>query len=1198
MIMRLFISFIIFFFSILNPIYAQWTPVQYPGSGTDFPLINAMDFQSLDYGLAVSENGLIIRTQDSGLSWDTVYQDATYTFTDITFTGGGKIFAVGHKTPDSGCSFEAFQGVLLTSNNGGTNWDDTYYDFSLHTIISTSTDIAYITGSCGRVLKTTQGGGVWTELPPFGTTEHLTGASFLNDVIGFVSGGTSLFKTIDGEIFTLVNDPLNLAKDEIFFLTEELGFARNNGGTSRRTEDGGTNWTTIGANLQAMFVTNASTLYVGNTLGLLRSDNLGANYTPQVGNAPLAGTIDTRHIYFFDENTGFVAGPGSFFQYDPPQHTLSGKIFADEGNCIFDGNEPNLSDWLIKVENDNGDIIYQTSDNSGNYSLVVDTGNYTITLYSINEYWKPCTSTVLVNLTEDDGATEVLFPVQRETICEQLVVDISTHELNRCTENTYIVSYCNKGTKIADNVIVEISFDPHITVLSSEIPGTPSGNNTFQYTIGSLEEFECNSFKIETFLSCEGTVEGQTHSVEAHIFPNDFCLPPDPSWDGSSVKVDANCTEDSLILNIINSGLQNMSEDLNFIIIEDNVLLLQGNFNLDAAEDSVLVIYPNGGTIRLEAEQAFGHPGRSLPSVAVEGCGTDLSGNFSLGYVLQYPEDDADHFRSIDAHESVMLDSIESEPFKAFPKGYGTAHFIKSNQDIEYHILFQNNEDSIINEVLVTCEPSVFLDLATTVPGVSSHAFDFEIFDEGIIRFSFPDIDLAPGESGFIKFRIGQLIDNVPGTAITSLFEIDFNEQQEKISGALTLTIEDDFIPPPSSMQISGTVYTDNGLPLGEVTLNNFDTVLTMSDTEGKYLSTIPYSASQALQISAKNSYSTDGVTAYDLYLLNSYLADSVQYDAVLDLIIADADFSGVVDSADLVSIQDHILNFRNESYTLPWKFLNKEYSLNNNINSIPIFIDNYNLTIPTLLNKSDFIGLKKGDLSKDFQEEFEVQPDVLELQVIMEKQDSFILYSFNLPGESSLKLLSYQLAAAFDSENLEIENITSNTLGRFHYDINKNEGHVAVCWYADNDNLQEINAHLFTVKSKQKNHLPVNEIMELVGDGLFPEMFILEDNQETPVKLKIDLLFKTIDYENPILNIHPNPAPEELTIEYTIIEDQKIRLQLFNASGQLIRAIDEGYKAKGKHRKNMKTNDLPVGVYFIHLSGTDTKMVKKLLVF
>ena len=160
---------------------------------------------------------------------------------------------------------------------------------------------------------------------------------------------------------------------------------------------------------------------------------------------------------------------------------------------------------------------------------------------------------------------------------------------------------------------------------------------------------------------------------------------------------------DSLRFQIQNVGSSDQDGPSNFVITEDDVLLFQGTSDLDFGEDTSFVYFPNGSTMRLEADQSPFHPGSSFPSVAVEGCGINLNGGISLGYVTQYAEDDNDPFVSILCQES--YDNYTTESLVAFPKGYGMLHLIPGKTELEYLVRFQNNSPDTVYQVQIFDTP-------------------------------------------------------------------------------------------------------------------------------------------------------------------------------------------------------------------------------------------------------------------------------------------------------------------------------------------------------------------------------------------------------------------------------------------------------------------------------------------------------------
>ena len=463
---------------------------------------------------------------------------------------------------------------------------------------------------------------------------------------------------------------------------------------------------------------------------------------------------------------------------------LNGNLFHDLNlDCIADNNEPGLQQWLISAEK--GDIGYLSlTDTSGDYSITLDTGTYEISVFPVSPYWAVCDSSFTVTFNN-------FFETQTEDIAAQAIVNcplldisIGTTFLRRCFESTYSVHYCNYGTVTAEDSHVEIILDPFMEFLNSSIPLDSQLGDTLTFLLGDVEYGDCGDFTFDILLQepgepCDSIEIGQTHCVEAHIYPDSLCLPID-DWSGASIEVDASCDVDSITFYIQNVGDAPTQPNLQYFVIEDDVILYEGSFSLDVSESEVITIPTNGSTFRLEAEQEPNHPGMSMPSVSVEGCG-DGNLTFTFGFVNIFAQDDGDPFVDIDCRQNIG--SFDPNDKMGFPLGYGAENYIYRGQDIEYLVRFQNTGTDTAFNVVIRDKLSEFLDIASVRPGSASHPYTFDIAADGELIFTFenimlPDSNVNEAAShGFVEFKIAQEPDLPLETKIynSAAIYFDFN---------------------------------------------------------------------------------------------------------------------------------------------------------------------------------------------------------------------------------------------------------------------------------------------------------------------------------------------------------------------------------------------------------------------------------------
>ncbi|MCX7785537.1 MAG: T9SS type A sorting domain-containing protein [candidate division WOR-3 bacterium] len=82
-------------------------------------------------------------------------------------------------------------------------------------------------------------------------------------------------------------------------------------------------------------------------------------------------------------------------------------------------------------------------------------------------------------------------------------------------------------------------------------------------------------------------------------------------------------------------------------------------------------------------------------------------------------------------------------------------------------------------------------------------------------------------------------------------------------------------------------------------------------------------------------------------------------------------------------------------------------------------------------------------------------------------------------------------------------------------------------------------------------------------------------------------------------INVTPNPFSQVTTIHYTVPISSKVSLKLYNANGELIANLLEGYQNAGSHSLKIKTSTLGInsGIYFLKYEDANHQMKTKLIV-
>ncbi len=535
-------------------------------------------------------------------------------------------------------------------------------------------------------------------------------------------------------------------------------------------------------------------------------ENLDNNIPGEVGvmnynftdNGPFTDELYTYYLQWYGETpNNFIDSTTAIVSFiDNPSFIKINLMIDSDENCMFDASELPFAGMGVQVTNGD-ETYYGTTNANGMTTITVESPDtYEVSIPSVQyyPYWNLCQESFTVD-SEPNQTSEVTFLLDEIEICPDLWVDLGTFRLRRCTEETYYIYAGNQGTEPAIDPYVTIEFDPFLTVVNSSLSWSNQVDNTYTFDLQDLAVNETEFFTVTVSVDCDVPL-GQTHCSTAHIYPDSICTEPSVDWDGSSVKVSGECINDEVQFTIENVGTGNMLEALEYIVIQDNILLDEpGDFQLVAGQQLQLPFMPAGATLRLEADQANGHPGFSMPTVAVEGCGGTP---FSTGFVTIFGEDDQNFSVDTDCQENV--DSYDPNDKQGFPKGYGNANYIRVGEEIDYLIRFQNTGTAPAINVNIVDQIDPGLDFSTLRPGASSHDYTYEVFGDREINFKFANINLPdsvsnePESHGFVKFKIKPLKDLPLETTVFNKAAIYFDFNPPVLTNETQHTIGEKFI--------------------------------------------------------------------------------------------------------------------------------------------------------------------------------------------------------------------------------------------------------------------------------------------------------------------------------------------------------------------------------------------------------------------
>lgn len=79
-------------------------------------------------------------------------------------------------------------------------------------------------------------------------------------------------------------------------------------------------------------------------------------------------------------------------------------------------------------------------------------------------------------------------------------------------------------------------------------------------------------------------------------------------------------------------------------------------------------------------------------------------------------------------------------------------------------------------------------------------------------------------------------------------------------------------------------------------------------------------------------------------------------------------------------------------------------------------------------------------------------------------------------------------------------------------------------------------------------------------------------------------------------VSIYPNPAIDDLKIEYTLPANDNIRISILNLSGQIEKEVFTGALLEGKNSLVVPISDLPGGMHLVMIKGLHFSITKSLI--
>ena len=80
------------------------------------------------------------------------------------------------------------------------------------------------------------------------------------------------------------------------------------------------------------------------------------------------------------------------------------------------------------------------------------------------------------------------------------------------------------------------------------------------------------------------------------------------------------------------------------------------------------------------------------------------------------------------------------------------------------------------------------------------------------------------------------------------------------------------------------------------------------------------------------------------------------------------------------------------------------------------------------------------------------------------------------------------------------------------------------------------------------------------------------------------------------LIHSFPNPFSENITISYDVPENSKVRIELLNAIGEIVKIVSEEKRQQGNYQENVSASTLAAGIYLIKISMNNKVYYQKII--
>ena len=459
---------------------------------------------------------------------------------------------------------------------------------------------------------------------------------------------------------------------------------------------------------------------------------------------------------------------------------------------------------------------------------------------------------------------------------------------------------------------------------------------------------------------------------------------------------------------------------------------------------------------------------------------------------------------------------------------------------------------------------------------------------------AYESVSLLPTE---ITFGCGDI-----GQSSVVLYAVD--QANNFASCSMNITIQDlaNYCINGRKAKISGTVATIAGDRVEGVEMHFSETdtepVMQMTGLDGSFSFDVEQGGTYTIT-PKKDNHVLNGVSTFDLVLLQKHILEIEYLDSPYKYIAADINRSGTITAYDMVQMRQVILDIlptfpNNES----WRFVNSEYSMNED-NPLEGFQENYRIWEVEEVVNIDFVAVKVGDVSGNAQTNalMAATPRSNKKPLRIQIQDQVLQagqqYTIDFTTDQT-DLIGYQ----FTLQHKELEFIQWNggVVTADYFGSYKNEqGYLTVSWNqppvaigADFEN-----SPIFSLDFEAKKDGKLSDLLQLSDRPTIAEAY-----NELSEVLEIELIFQAPKKQLfEVFQNRPNPFTKQTTVGFYLPTTSTVLFSVMDVTGKAVYQETKNYQ-QGEHEIILERNSLPKnGLFYYQVESTAGIITKTMIV-